>query len=70
MNRTESENVAKAKVAEAKAVIAGKQIESQLLLDLVKELKKNRAFGVARKALERHQADYLNNPNTRPRSDH
>ena len=55
MSRPDSVNV-----AEAKAVIAGKEIKSQQLLKLVAELKKERVFGLARKALEKHQADYLN----------
>lgn len=56
MSRTDSVNV-----AEAKVVVAGKQIDSLQLLKLVAELKKERAFGVARKALEKHQTDYFNN---------
>jgi len=54
MSRPDSENI-----AEAKAVIAGKEIKSRPLLRLVAELKQERAFGLARKALGKHQADYL-----------
>lgn len=43
---------------QAKKIIAGERIDSEKLLELVKELKSERAFGLARRALEKHHSDY------------
>jgi tetratricopeptide (TPR) repeat protein len=55
-----------ANVDKAKKVIAGERIDSNYLLDLEKKLKNERAFGLARRMLEKHQADYLNNRTPAP----
>ncbi len=55
-----------ANVDKAKKVIAGERIDSKYLLDLEKKLKNERAFGLARRMLEKHQADYLNNRTPTP----
>ncbi|MGH8863941.1 MAG: tetratricopeptide repeat-containing protein, partial [Burkholderiales bacterium] len=53
MSRADSANIDR-----AKRVIAGERIDSQALLDLVKTLKDERAFGLARRILEKHQTEY------------
>ncbi|MDD5320129.1 MAG: patatin-like phospholipase family protein [Methylococcales bacterium] len=55
-----------ANVDKAKKVIAGERIDSNYLLDLEKKLKNERAFGLARRMLEKHHADYLNNRTPAP----
>jgi predicted acylesterase/phospholipase RssA len=47
-----------ATIEQAKRIIAGERIESKELLALARKLKGQRAFGLARRVLEKHRADY------------
>lgn len=55
MNRAVSNSIVR-----AQSIIAGERIESSELPDLVRKLKAERAFGLARRILEKHHTEYCN----------